>query len=303
MKHRIEYAAFASIAWMLQKLPLGAVRRAARCFADAVFFLAPVRKQLTARQLMAAFPELSRREALRTARRSYRNLFTTVFELMWTSRIRDEDASAILQLRDREIFESAFRRGRGVIVMSGHYGKWEWLCILAARLFGLRFTVVVHPLHNPYVDRLVESYRTLFGNRVVPMRAAVRESIRTLREHGVLAMIADQSGPGGGLFLPFLGRPAATYEGPAVFALKTGAAVLLATADRREDGNYTAHIEEIPTSDLNGPSEQNIRELTRRHVEALERRIAANPGDWLWQHRRWKHAPPPDSTDSAITRP
>ncbi|MDH7515999.1 MAG: lysophospholipid acyltransferase family protein [Bacteroidota bacterium] len=292
MKHRIEYLLFAGIARVLRLFPLAAVRRIARPFADAVFFVLPIRKRLTMGQIAAAFPSRSRAWVRHTARASYRNLVTTVFELMWTPRLRGAEPETVLRMHEPDILLNAYRRGSGLILMSAHYGNWEWLSILSARILGIPFTVIVHPLHNPHVDRLVESYRTMFGNRVVPMHSAGREAIRTLRNRGVVALLADQSGPGSGLFVPFFGRPAATFQGPAVFALRTGAPIVCGFCERKPDGDYEVFLEEIPTSDLHGATEENVAELTRRHVEAVERRIAGNPGAWLWQHRRWKHAPP-----------
>ena len=58
---------------------------------------------------------------------------------------------------------------------------------------------------------------------------------------------------------------------------------------RLADGTYEVILEEIPTSDLVGNSEENIKELTRRHTSLLEQYIRQLPDHWLWMHRRWKH--------------
>jgi len=73
---------------------------------------------------------------------------------------------------------------------------------------------------------------------------------------------------------------------------------------RRADYTYDFILEDVPASDLNGATEDNVKELTRRHVSLLERYIRMHPDHWLWMHRRWKHlAPTPgpeggDSVDS-----
>lgn len=295
MKSTIEYLLFAGIARLLQFLPLGAVRRVAAGFSFAVYYLIPIRRRLTLFQLRRAFPDLPEDAIARIARDSYRNLVTTIFELMWTPRLNDEILPAVLRLRNPEVLEAARRRGLGLILMSGHFGNWEWLNIGVARLLGLSFTTVVHPPHNPAVDELVESWRTMMGNRVVPLGISIREIIRTLRQRGIVAMVADQSGPSGAYYVRFFGIHAATYEGPAVFALRTGAPIVIGFAIRAEDGNYDVELEEISTTALGETEEDRMRELTRRHVRALERRVAAFPGQWLWQHKRWKHVPHEES--------
>jgi KDO2-lipid IV(A) lauroyltransferase len=102
-------------------------------------------------------------------------------------------------------------------------------------------------------------------------------------------MLADQSAPRERIYIDFFGRPAATFEGPAVFALRAGAPIIMAFLIRQKNNSYEMVFEEIPTSDLNEATEENIRELTQRHVKVLERFVAEYPGHWLWLHKRWKH--------------
>lgn len=291
MKATIEYILFAGIARSLQLLPLRAVRLAARGFAIAVYHVIPIRKKLTLLQLRYAFPDLHEREITRIARQSYANLVTTIFELMWTPRLTDEMLPYILRIRNPEVLENARRRGKGLLLMSAHFGNWEWLNIGVPRLLGFSVTTVVHPLHNPAVDEMVESWRTMMGSRVVPLGISIREIIRTLRSRGIIGMIADQSGPSGAYYVRLFGRYAATYEGPATFSLRTGAPIVIGFAIRAADGNYDVELEEISTRDLGDTEEERMRELTRRHVRALEHRVSEHPGQWLWQHKRWKHAP------------
>lgn len=295
MKSLLEYAVFAGVAHGLQALPLPVVRRVARIAASLFWNVLPIRRALTVRQLQVAFPDMGEEEVRNIARESYRHLVTTIFELMWTPRLDDDTIQRILRVRNPELVERAARRGHGMILMSGHFGNWEWLSIAVARLLSISFTVIVHPIHNHRVDRLVEGWRGRFGNRTVPLGVSIREIIHTLRNRGAVALLADQSGPSGSIYVRFFGRPAATYEGPAMFALRIGAPVIMGYCIRGTDGNFEVRIEEIPTDDLDGPSERNVRELTRRHVRALERMVREYPAQWLWQHKRWKHVPGKDN--------
>ncbi|MBR9976659.1 MAG: lysophospholipid acyltransferase family protein [Bacteroidetes bacterium] len=295
LKSTLEYMLFAGIAGLLRLLPLRGVRLFARWTATLVWYCVPVRKALTLMQLRSAFPDREDKEIRAIARGSYHNLITTIFELMWTPRLDDEMLARIITVRNPEVIERTMRRGSGAVFMSGHFGNWEWMSIGAARLLSVQMTVIVHSIHNRAVDDLVEAWRGHFGNRIVPMGVSIREIILALRNRGAVALLADQSGPSGSLYVPFFGRPAATYEGPATFALRMGAPVIMVFSLRREDGNYEIHAEEIPTHDLKGCSEENVRELTRRHVRVLERIIREHPSHWLWQHKRWKHAPKHDN--------
>ncbi len=294
--HAIEYWAFSGVGRILRLLPLSLVRFVARATADILFTLVPVRKKLTLDNLHASFPDFSEQRVRGIAREAHRNLVTAIFELMWTPRMTRERFSREVRIVNPEAIEEALKRGRGLVLMSGHFGNWEWLSIGSALALGKKYTVIVHPPHNPRVAALIDRWRTSMGNRTVPMGVAVRDVVRTLRERGIVAILADQSGPGGGLFVDFFGRPAATYEGPAIFALKYGAPVLMGLGVRRDDGAYDVRLEPIPSDDLSGATDENIRIFTERHVKVLEQGIRAHPGHWLWQHRRWKHSPPEAAT-------
>ncbi len=291
----LQYVLFATTAACVQLLPLRLVRVFAHALALFAFHILRVRRGLTITQLRYAFPEWSDARVHDTARATYKNLITVILELMWTPRLTRTPLEHIVRLRNPEVLRHAVARGRGVVLMSGHFGNWEWLSIGVARLLDMSFTVIVHPLHNPKVDVLVERWRTMLGNRIVPMGLSIREIITTLRSRGIVALLADQSGPSGAIYAPFFGRPAATYEGPASFALKTGAPIIMGFAVRAEDGMYDVHVEEIPTADLPDASEDSIRKLTLRHVQALEAEVRKHPEQWLWQHKRWKHTPDADA--------
>ena len=295
MKSTLEYLLFATVARVLQLLPLRLVRLLARGIGTMVYAILPIRKQLTLLQLRRAFPEKEDGDIRAIARGSYVNLVTTIFEMMWTPRLDERGFAKVMRIHNLDVVERASRKGSGVIMMSGHFGNWEWLSTGASRLMGFNVTVVVHPIHNPSVDTLVEGWRRSLGNRIVDMGLSLREIIRALRNREIVAMLADQSGPSGALYVRLFGRYAATYEGPATFALRTGSPVIMSFAVRAEDGNYDVLQEEIPTSDLRGLNDENLRELTRRHVRALENMIRRYPDQWLWQHKRWKHAPGEDS--------
>ncbi len=291
MKGLFEYIAFRTVAAALQCLPLRAVRILAKALTAFVFYGLPVRKELTLRQIRGAFPDAGEREIRRWAKDSYTNLVTSIFELMWTPRLTRSTLEREVRMKNAQLLTDVHHRGKGMLLMSGHFGNWEWLSIGCAALAGLQFHVIVHPMQNPRVDRLVEGYRERLGNKTVPMGIAVRDILTTLQNNGVVAMLADQSAAKEALFVDFMGKPAATYEGPALFALRTGAPIVIGFSVRQPGGEYSVILEEVETADLHGATEANIRELTLRHVRVLERFIREHPGHWLWQHKRWKHKP------------
>jgi KDO2-lipid IV(A) lauroyltransferase len=154
---------------------------------------------------------------------------------------------------------------------------------------------------NRFVDAFMNKNRMLFGNKVVEMERAPREIIATLRNNGVVAILADQSGPQEGLFVNFFGRPASTHRGPAVFSVRTGAPIIMAFIIRGADGFYRVEFEEVDTRNVSGTDDEKVEQITARHVAMLEKYASRYPDHWLWMHKRWKHSPPANSlTDEKV---
>src|SRR5205085_7051133 len=121
---------------------------------------------------------------------------------------------------------------------------------------------------------------------------ARREALDALRAGRVVGMVADQDGREGGLFVDFLGAPASTPRGPALFALRTGAPLFVGTCIPvpGSPGRYRCEVEEI-RCERTGILAEDVRRLTAAHARALAERVARQPDQYFWQHRRW--GPPP----------
>ena len=291
MKNRVEYLFLLSTARLLQLLPWRAVRLCAATTGLFVHHVLRLRRDLATQQMRRAFPSMQEREIHRAIRESTISIATTIFELLWSPRLTTRTMSQSMQFVNSEVLDSAMQDGRGVVLVSGHLGNWEWLVLGLSLLKNVHPASVYHPPRNPLVDRLLSQYRTRTGNQVVTMAEAPRRLLRHLAGGGVAFLVADQSAPRESIFIPFLGAPAATFQGPATFALKTDATLLGAYPIRRPDGRYDVHFEIISRENLPADPTAAIHELTRRQVRSLERVITQHPGQWLWQHRRWKNVP------------
>jgi KDO2-lipid IV(A) lauroyltransferase len=173
-------------------------------------------------------------------------------------------------------------------MLSGHFGNWELIAAGVGYLGKVSMTVIVQTQSNKLVDRVINRHRCLLGNKVVTMDKSVREILGALQRGEVVAIAPDQSGPMEGVFVDFFGRSVATHQGPAAFALRTGAPVQMGFIVRNIDGSYEVTLEQVSTAGLTNDGE-SIIELTRRHTALLEQYIRAYPDHWLWMHRRWKH--------------
>ncbi|MBI3765706.1 MAG: lysophospholipid acyltransferase family protein [Ignavibacteriales bacterium] len=289
MKHRVEFIFFQLFKWAVLALPLKSAQRLGSFIGWLAYILLSSRRHIALDNLQHAFPEKSEAERRAIALGSFRNYGITLMELLWLPNLDDTQLRKLITPANLEVIEQGYSRGKGMVMLSGHFGNWELIAFGMAYLSGHPFTIIVQTQSNRLVDEVINRHRCLLGNTVIPMGMSVREIIKTLQNCGIVAIAPDQSGPMEGVFIEFFGRRVATHQGPAAFALRSGAPMQIGFIIRRSDGTYEVILEDIRTADLHGNTEANILELTRRHTAILERYIRRYPDHWLWMHRRWKH--------------
>jgi KDO2-lipid IV(A) lauroyltransferase len=128
--------------------------------------------------------------------------------------------------------------------------------------------------------------------RTINARDSVREVLRRLRRGEAIGVLLDQNAlRSERVFVPFLGRPAATNFGLAMLALKSGAPVLPTFSARGADGRHRAWIgPPIPLAET-GDRAERIGVSTARFTAAIEDYVRRYPEQWFWVHDRWKRAP------------
>jgi KDO2-lipid IV(A) lauroyltransferase len=289
LRHILEYMIFHIFAALVIALPLGAARRFGAFLGSITYSLWSYRREITLDNLRRAFPDKSPGELERIARASFRNVGIALFELLWLPRMSSDRLRSLVHFDKPDLIKEAYARGKGVLLLSAHFGNWEWLGQGITLNFGFPVHIIVKTQANPLVDKKINERRTRFGNKVIPMETALRDVLRGLREGKAIGIVADQAAPQENVPIEFFGRLVPTHQGPAVFSLKVGAPLVGIFVVRQPDGSYHALVQAIPSDDLKEYTEENIVELTRRHVKITEEYIRRYPDHWMWMHKRWKH--------------
>lgn len=266
---------------------------------DFMMTLGSKRKAVTLDNIQNAFPEKDPDWHKKVCRESYRNLGITFCELFSLYLLTEDKLKEKFKYENLELIEEVYSRGKGVLFLSGHFCNWEYLAYSVGLFTNIPVLIIVKPQRNKVLDAKINKARTKAGNRVISMYKAARDIITELREGNAVALLADQSATmDKDVFVDFFGRQAATYEAPANLALRFKVPIVMGFNYRQKDGTYTAKVVEIKHDDLES-NKEGIKELTRRHVKMLEEEIRLHPGFWVWQHKRWKHAPPEEQTSNA----
>lgn len=295
LSHRLEYAGLRVLMSLTRRLAPARASRVGDVLGALVFHVTGMRKKLVMEHLARVFGMSGDSEKLRAMSRSvYLQLGRTAVEHARLLAGRTADLRDRLDVSGEEHIARARNGGRGVILITGHFGYWELLGATVAML-GYPITVVAKKLHNPAVDRLVHAGRERLGMAVATMDKAPAAVYRALRRNECVGLLADQDAGAGGVFVDFLGIRASTYQGPALFALRTGAPIvpcfIIRSGPERHRVCFETPIEAIPTGD----EPADIARITQAYTDVLARYIMDYPDHWFWVHRRWKTPAPEDS--------
>lgn len=292
MRPRLEYAVVWPLVKALGILPRPLARLMALLLAGAVYHLHPRLRRVGLRNLEIAMPELPTKERSRIVRGVFRSLARLLVEFCRFPKYTRANVSEIAVYEGFENFDAAKRRGKGVLLLTAHLGGWE-VGSFVHSVHGHPLRIVVRPLDNPYINALVERYRTLHGNRTFAKSEFARALLDAMHKGETVGLLMDQNmTPPQGVFVPFFGVQACTASGIARVAMKTGAAVVPAfTIWDKVLRKYRIRFDPALTLVRTGNSGKDLIANTALFNQVLEEYVRKYPDQWLWVHRRWKTRP------------
>jgi len=195
-----------------------------------------------------------------------------------------------ISLEGKEHLDGALAKGKGVILVSAHFGNFPLLLARLA-LDGYKTSGIMRPMRDMRVEKIFLEKRNRYKVKTIysqPRSTCVNGTIEALRNNEIVFIPIDQNFGTAGVFVDFFGRKAATATGPVVFAQRTKAALLPCFIIRQHDDTHTI-VFEPPIPLLEGKdAEETVRGNVQRLTDVIERYIRRYPAEWGWIHRRWK---------------
>src|SRR5258706_3565263 len=182
---RAEYYSLRGLLGILKVLPWSLSQTAARGLVNSVLFFIPKRRRLIQEQLELSFPERTSAECRELADQSVANLGRLLAIYPRISSMSDAEMEKTVEIEGFEHIREAFRRGKGMITFTAHYGCWELMAIYVTRLYP-KIAMVVRPLDNPRLDEMVSAVRGSGGGGVIDSRRVFKDGLRLLRGNGIL---------------------------------------------------------------------------------------------------------------------
>jgi Kdo2-lipid IVA lauroyltransferase/acyltransferase len=253
--------------------------------------------------LRNAFPEKDAAERARILRNAYRNLADTLMEAIWGFGASAQALMRRVTFENPELVEQCIAVNQSVVLLTAHYGNWEWLSLAAGVRFGITIDVVYQRQRVEVIDTFLREARARFGSRFVPREEFIFDLMSRAGKPRAYALIADQTPKHKNdprHWTRFLGQDTAFFRGAGKIAQFLDAKVLYVTMRRVRRGYYSVRLSVL----ADPPYEEDANEMiVERYARSLERDVRASPADWLWLQNKWKVARAPEEARVKDAKP
>lgn len=285
------YTVFYIFIWLLAWLPLRVLYVFSDFFFLIIYYVVGYRKKIARKNIEKSFPEKSKKELRRIERRFFRYFCDLFVETFYEMHMSEKEVLRRMDLGDIDLIMEQYAKGRSIMLMSAHYGNWEWASAFALKLpKDMQIYNVYKRLNNKKFDNFMLEIRSKFKGQSVEIHNLLRTMVN-LRKEGrvsVFGMISDQSPWVGNInhWNTFLNQDTPVITGTEQLAKKFDYPVFYIHIHRVKRGYYK--FEYIPVS--LEPTLTSEFEISNKYMEILEKKIQAAPEYWLWTHNRWKHS-------------
>lgn len=187
-----------------------------------------------------------------------------------------------------ENLDTALRRGRGVIALTGHIGNWELGGIIMAQK-GYLLNAVAWEHKDPRVNALFIFQRERKGIKVIPLGIALRRCFAALKNNEMVAMLGDRdfSEQATQVKIKFFGRDFRVPRGPATLSLRTGAVIVPGFTIREKDDSFSLYFEKPIEYNPSGKIEEDILILTQKILDIIKKYVERYPDQWFMFREFW----------------
>ena len=231
-------------------------------------------------------PDASEEQVQSLVRRACANIIKGHYDLFRLSRLSSEEILGMTRFEGREHMDRALARGKGVILVSAHFGNVDVLLQVPIAL-GVPLSTPVEHVQPERLFQYTLRLRTSHGVRMFPTGGPMMGLYRALKRGEVIGLAADRGIDVSTRKVEFFGVPASLPEGPVRLALRTGAALVPGFGLRLSDNSFGARLEpalELPNT---GDHEADVAAGMEMLVDVLERVISQHPEQWLLAKPVW----------------
>ncbi|MBT3763897.1 MAG: lysophospholipid acyltransferase family protein [Candidatus Marinimicrobia bacterium] len=279
LKDKFTYRLLHVISRRMRRLPNLTRSRLANQLGAFAFNRIPVRKEQAFQNIKLAFPDKSDSWINNVLKGTYRLVSSNFMEFLALPRSYE---SLNFRVENQHIIDEASKKGKGVIIITGHFGLWEilgsWLGKNGYPVWG-----IIQRQGNRGADIFFQELRESYGMKHLYRKSSLDNMYKLLKENNMLILASDQDAKKRGVFVKFFGQSSSTPKGSAIFHMRSGAPMVFSVAHREKDGTIVVSFSKI---ELNGST--SIETITQTYTNLLEEKVREFPDHYFWFHRKWK---------------
>ena len=241
-------------------------------------------KKIIESNIQRAIPEINSQRINDIKKNMWNNYGRTLSEYMFLKYFKNDKLASNIHLEGMEILEQIKNEKTPVIFISGHFSNFE-LMAMQIEKSGIKLAAIYRPLNNIFLNLLMERIRKKYIclNQIKKGTSGVRQLLKLYKKGYSIALMIDQR-VSEGIKSKFFNKDAFTTTIPAQFIKKFNCKVVPIYIERHNGINFDIKIEKPMEFSKDASTEIITRELNMW----LEKKILANPREWIWSHNRWK---------------
>ena len=240
------------------------------------------------KNLKLVYPDLPDAQRVGMAKAVFDHFGKVAAEFLQLPKLSRETVDSMVTVVGEENLAAALAMNKGVLLVTGHFGNWEFMARWLAT-HGYPLNVVARDARDPETTKLMAEVREGIGANVLYRGSSARAVLKCLRANEIVALLPDQNAAD--IFVPFLGVKTGTIDGPAIIHLKTGSPLLFSWCVRTSSDTFNIEFESPIVFPSSKDKTADIAKVMTLINDRLSLQIHKNPTQWQWLHDRWKATP------------
>lgn len=264
-------------------------------FGTFIYYFLPYRRPIIMKNINHVYQDrLDEAQKKRLAKSYYSHLIKSVKEALSLRFMSEKTLKQRVEVRGHEHLAKVIQDQKGALVVTGHFGNWEYAPIggvLNFEAYKGQFHFIRRTLGFKYLERILFRRYYQAGLNVIPKKNSLERVGSALEKNHVVVFVLDQHASlvnRDGIAVEFFGKKAGTYRSLATLSRNTGVPVVPAAGYRLANGMHVLEFfDPIPWRDFEG-TQESLYQNTLAYNQSLERIILKHPEQWNWIHNRWK---------------
>jgi len=260
-----------------------------------IYHFLPYRRRLVLANITQVFGnQLDDGQKKHLAKSYYSHLLKSVKETLQLRFMNEKMLRDRVDVKGHERMLSVVAEQKGVLVVTGHFGNWEFAPlggVLNFKEFQGQFHFIRRTLRFKMLERLMFNRYYQAGLNVIPKKNSLEQVCVALEKNHAVIFVLDQHASlvnRDGIAVEFFGKKAGTYRSLATLARHTGIPVVPAAGYRLPNGKHVLEFHEPIRWQDYDTTQESLYYNTLAYNQALERIILKHPEQWNWMHKRWK---------------